>query len=144
MGNGLGSFSTATNFTVGIAPTSIISADFNGDSKMDLITANANSNNVSVLLNNIPIVSATVIGATITANQNAAAYQWINCNGNLPISGETNQSFVTTSNGHQSWFEWSVHRIEDCLLVSKKTRVLDLVKKPCRLRWATDSPRLFV
>jgi hypothetical protein len=100
MGNGLGSFSTATNFTVGIAPTSIISADFNGDSKMDLITANANSNNVSVLLNNIPIVSATVYGATITANQNAAAYQWINCNGNLPISGETNQSFVTTSNGN--------------------------------------------
>ena len=85
---------------MGTDPSAIKSADFNGDTKMDLITANANSNNVSVLLNNIPIVSATVNGATITANQNAANYQWINCNGNVPISGETNQSFVTTSNGN--------------------------------------------
>jgi peptidoglycan hydrolase-like amidase len=99
MGNGLGSFSTATNFSAGTAPISIVSADFNGDGKMDLVTANANSNNVSVLLNFIPIVTASVSGATITANQNEATYQWINCNGNVPISGETNQIFNATASG---------------------------------------------
>ena len=102
-GNGLGGFSSATNFSVGINPISIISADFNGDSKMDLVTTNSISSNVSVLLNNIPIVTASIVGATITANQNGATYQWIDCNnGNTPIAGQTNQSFTATVSGNYS------------------------------------------
>ncbi|MES2138924.1 MAG: FG-GAP-like repeat-containing protein [Bacteroidota bacterium] len=42
-------FTSATNFTTGTHPTSVISADFNGDGKADLAVA-SESNNVSVLL----------------------------------------------------------------------------------------------
>ena len=42
--------STAVNYAVGSYPYSIFSTDFNGDGKMDLATANNNSNNVSILL----------------------------------------------------------------------------------------------
>jgi len=56
LGNGLGGFSTPTNFIVGgapyPAPISIITADFNGDGKMDLATANNGLDNVSILLGN--------------------------------------------------------------------------------------------
>lgn len=45
-------------------------------------------------------VSTSLSGATITANQNNAVYQWIDCNnGNLPLPGETNQSFTPSANG---------------------------------------------
>jgi hypothetical protein len=43
-------FSSATNFSVGTKPYSVISADFNSDGKMDLATANDGSNSVSILL----------------------------------------------------------------------------------------------
>ncbi|HYG53301.1 MAG TPA: T9SS type A sorting domain-containing protein, partial [Flavobacteriales bacterium] len=37
---------------------------------------------------------------TLTAAATATAYQWIDCNaGNAPITGETNQSFIATSDG---------------------------------------------
>ena len=36
---------------------------------------------------------------TITANQTSATYQWINCDTDTPISGETGQSFTPTVNG---------------------------------------------
>ncbi|MBI3134714.1 MAG: T9SS type A sorting domain-containing protein [Bacteroidetes bacterium] len=35
----------------------------------------------------------------ITATQSGASYQWIDCNTNTPISGETNQSFTATADG---------------------------------------------
>jgi hypothetical protein len=100
IGNGLGSFSGATNFELGTSPFGIISADFNGDSKMDLVTSNPNSNNLSVLINNIPNVSVMVDGITLTANQNGASYQWIDCTSNTQIDGQTNQSFTATTNGN--------------------------------------------
>ncbi len=40
----------ATNFSVNLNPYSVTTGDFNGDGKLDLATANPNSNNVSVLL----------------------------------------------------------------------------------------------
>src|ERR1035437_1766627 len=45
-------FNPATNspFAVGTNPYSVTSADFNGDGKKDLATANGASNNISVLL----------------------------------------------------------------------------------------------
>ncbi len=46
-------FSTTTNVAVGNDPHSVISADFNGDGKADIATANNTaSNNVSILLGN--------------------------------------------------------------------------------------------
>nr|MDZ8286422.1 FG-GAP-like repeat-containing protein [Nostoc sp. ChiSLP01] len=43
-------FATASNFTVGTGPISIAVEDFNGDGKLDLVTANSSNNKVSVLL----------------------------------------------------------------------------------------------
>ncbi|PWI30801.1 hypothetical protein DI383_04985 [Flavobacteriaceae bacterium LYZ1037] len=46
-------------------------------------------------------VDNTVSSSTtmLTANQNAASYQWINCETNTPIPGETNQTFYPIING---------------------------------------------
>jgi hypothetical protein len=54
LGNGDGTFQTANNYSVGpgINPYSITAGDFNGDGKFYLATANAGSNDVSVLLGN--------------------------------------------------------------------------------------------
>ena len=52
LSNGMGGFSPATNFDVGMLPYSVAMGDFNGDLKPDLVVANYMSNNVSVLLGN--------------------------------------------------------------------------------------------
>jgi hypothetical protein len=40
--------------------------------------------------------SATQNGILLSANQNGASYQWIDCaNSNSPVAGETNQSYAT-------------------------------------------------
>ncbi|MEM5563797.1 M28 family peptidase [Psychroserpens sp. AS72] len=36
----------------------------------------------------------------LTSNQNSASYQWYNCDTDMAISGETNQSFIPTANGN--------------------------------------------
>lgn len=46
------SFVARMDFAVGSNPTATVNADFNGDGKLDLVTANQGSNNVSVLLGN--------------------------------------------------------------------------------------------
>src|SRR5258705_13688798 len=46
------SFSTPTSYVVGGNPDYVTSGDLNGDGKPDLAAANAQSDNVSVLLNN--------------------------------------------------------------------------------------------
>ncbi|HJZ55997.1 MAG TPA: VCBS repeat-containing protein, partial [Gemmataceae bacterium] len=46
------SFLPAVNFGVATRPVSVVTADFTGDSKLDLVTANQFGNNVSVLLGN--------------------------------------------------------------------------------------------
>ncbi len=36
----------------------------------------------------------------LTSNQSSASYQWYDCDTDMPISGETNQSFTPSSNGN--------------------------------------------
>lgn len=43
-------FSSATNYTSTTTPHSVISVDFNNDTKLDLAVANYGSNNISILL----------------------------------------------------------------------------------------------
>ncbi|MDZ8107983.1 MAG: FG-GAP-like repeat-containing protein [Nostoc sp. DedQUE12a] len=45
------SFTNATNFLAGTNPNSVVVEDINGDGKKDLVVANSDSDNVSVLLN---------------------------------------------------------------------------------------------
>ena len=51
LGNGNGTFMTSVQFLVGTAALSVGAADFDGDGKQDLFAINANTNNLSVLLN---------------------------------------------------------------------------------------------
>jgi hypothetical protein len=46
------SFMAPVNYSVGTGPQAVVTADLNGDGRLDLITANAGSNNISVLLGN--------------------------------------------------------------------------------------------
>ncbi|TAJ99361.1 VCBS repeat-containing protein, partial [bacterium] len=46
------SFIARRDFVAGVGPVSVAVGDFNGDGRQDLAVANANSNNVSVLLGN--------------------------------------------------------------------------------------------
>ncbi|MEG4215049.1 DUF4347 domain-containing protein [Microcoleus sp. Pol14C6] len=50
LGTGTGTFGNPTNFGQGINPRSIAAGDFNGDSKLDLVTAPLSGNNLSILL----------------------------------------------------------------------------------------------
>ena len=54
LNTGVGSinFSAATNYSVGLNPTSIVTADFNNDGFKDLAVTNFNINTVSILLGN--------------------------------------------------------------------------------------------
>ncbi len=60
----------------------------------------SNSSAVDVTINALPDVSVTDDAPTLIANTIAGAtYQWINCDTDEPISGETNASFTATENG---------------------------------------------
>ena len=49
-GNGAGAFAAPVKFSVGTTPVSLVTGDFNGDGKTDIVTANQFSDNVSLLL----------------------------------------------------------------------------------------------
>ncbi len=52
LGNGDGTFQAAVSFAAGTDPVSVAVADLDGDTIPDLVTANRDSNDVSVLLGN--------------------------------------------------------------------------------------------
>jgi hypothetical protein len=52
LGNGNGTFQLPQTFATGSSPISVAVADFNGDARLDLVSANNGSNTSSLLLNN--------------------------------------------------------------------------------------------
>ncbi|MBK8145318.1 MAG: BspA family leucine-rich repeat surface protein [Bacteroidetes bacterium] len=46
-----------------------------------------------------PNTTVTQLGTQLSSNASGATYQWITCPTNIPIPGETNQSFTATING---------------------------------------------
>ena len=69
-GNGDGTFSPRTDFSIGFdqSPVSVATADFNGDGRVDAVTANQQSNSVSVLLQS-PTVTLSPVALDF-GNQN--------------------------------------------------------------------------
>ncbi len=61
----------------------------------------SNTAAITVNIDTLPNLTTTLNGVIITANQNGAAYQWLNCNnGNLHIANATNQNYTATTNGN--------------------------------------------
>jgi uncharacterized repeat protein (TIGR01451 family) len=100
LGNGGGGFATPVSYATGIAPYALAIADFNGDGRADIVTANTGSNTgsntgnpgtVSILLA-LPPVSDLVIAKTHSGNfvqgQSLATYAITVSNaGRGPTSG---------------------------------------------------------
>ncbi|MEO6904459.1 MAG: LamG-like jellyroll fold domain-containing protein [Bacteroidia bacterium] len=55
---------------------------------------------LNLTINNVNIATTTIGNNTITSNDGAAAYQWINCSNNQFILGATKQQFVATVSGN--------------------------------------------
>lgn len=69
---------------------SVAVTNSSGCTSSDSLIVTVNTENTSVLQS----------GVTLTANATGSTYQWIDCIGNTPISGQTNQSFTATANGN--------------------------------------------
>lgn len=58
---------------------------------------------LNLTVNPIPDNSVTQVGALLTADENGATYQWLDCdNGDSAISGEVNQSYTPILTGNYS------------------------------------------
>lgn len=100
IGNGLGSFSAPIYFYSDQYTNCITSADFNNDNKIDLLMTPDDIGDLIMLVNNTFLLTTTVNGDTITADQDSASYQWIDCNYfNQSIPGATDQSYTPTVTG---------------------------------------------
>src|SRR5690606_31304812 len=75
--------------------------NLSGDYTHTFVTVNGcdSTSTLKLIINSAPDASVTQNGGTLTANTGAASYQWINCNGNIPIAGATQQSFTAGTNG---------------------------------------------
>lgn len=60
---------------------------------------NCDSMRTLVLSLNAVNTQVTRVGNTLTAGAASATYQWINCNGNVPVPGAVNNVFTPTQNG---------------------------------------------
>src|ERR1039458_9200554 len=102
LGNGSGGFTAASGspFAVGTGPASVAVGDFNGDGKPDLAVANLyfTSNNVTVLLNTAPTITANPASMTFYAGVGQAVPAAIP----VSVSSSTGGSTYTAAS-NQSW-----------------------------------------
>ncbi|WP_207425024.1 FG-GAP-like repeat-containing protein [Pedobacter sp. SYSU D00535] len=91
------SFDPKLNFTTGESPSAAALGDFNGDGKLDVVTANQNGNSVSVLINNTAgtISFQPKIDLTTGINPSAVAVTDIDQDGKPDI--------VVTNGGEKSF-----------------------------------------
>lgn len=66
---------------------------------IDSAACYARSLTVPVTFVPFPDTSVTTNGPVLTASQGGATYQWVNCNGYVPVPGATGQTFTATTTG---------------------------------------------
>jgi uncharacterized delta-60 repeat protein len=95
LGDGLGSFGPAVNFSVGLfEPEAMAVGDFNGDGKQDIATANSSGDNISILIGSGTgsFGAASIFGAGTSPN--AIAVGDFNGDGRQDLA-VVNNSFVS-------------------------------------------------
>ena len=80
------SFTPASSFPVGAEPQAVVAADFNNDGWLDLVTANAGSNSVSVLLGNANGTFQPAITSAAAETPRSLAVGDFNADGNLDLA----------------------------------------------------------
>src|SRR5262245_2835567 len=83
------SFSPATSFPVGLKPQAVVTADFNNDGRLDLATANAGGNTVSVLLGDDEGGFGTAIASAVGGDPASLAAADFDKDGNLDLATVT-------------------------------------------------------
>ncbi len=85
---------TSTTFPITTQGTTIVTWTFNDGN------GNTSTQNQTVVVTNInATTTASIDGVTLTSDITGDSYQWINCNGNIPIAGETDANYTATTNG---------------------------------------------
>jgi hypothetical protein len=98
LGNGDGTFQTHVDYLTGSGPNGVVTADFNGDGKLDLAVSNVNDDTVSVLLGN---GDGTFQGQVVySAGGNVLVAGDFNGDGRLDLaSDETDALSILLGNG---------------------------------------------
>lgn len=85
-GRQLLTFNLAVNYAVATAPQDVVTADFNGDGRLDILTANSGSHNVSVILGNTNGTFQPALNSPTGNNPLSAAVGDFNEDGKLDIA----------------------------------------------------------
>jgi hypothetical protein len=98
------SFLTPVNYAAGTNPQAIVTADFNGDGRLDLAVANSSSSNVSVLLGNGDGTFQLAQNSATGAGPKSLAVGDFNADGKLDLATANNYDVsVLLGNGNGSF-----------------------------------------
>jgi hypothetical protein len=98
-GSYLPAFSAPQPFNVGGSPSAVAVGDFNGDSKLDIVTANGPNSSVSVLLGNGNGTFGTAQNYAVVGTPNSIALGDFNGDGKLDIVTAGTELDVLQNNG---------------------------------------------
>ena len=86
------SFSPAASYSVGTGPQSVVTADFNGDSRLDIVTADSWSGTVSVLLSKADGTFQSALTSAAGASPRSLAVGDFNADGKLDLAAASPDS----------------------------------------------------
>jgi hypothetical protein len=80
------SFQSAVNYPTGLRPTAVVTGDLNNDTYPDIVTANANSNDVSVFLNQGDGTFAAAVSYSVGNSPRSLVLADFNADGHLDVA----------------------------------------------------------